>query len=433
MADIVKQYGAFLKRTLEQGNISLARKLISAGLLEEDLRIRLHPDKRMPKAYRHLSRIAIQSTRDGFRHPERYAWTNIFAPVEILECFGLNCVSIECMASFLSGFQIEDYCIDYAENHGIASTLCSYHKSFLGGVDCGLIPKPQFAVTTSMICDGNINTFRYLSRRHDIDNYIIDVPDEYSESAVHYVSEQLKEMVAALEERFHKKLEVSDLQRVLHRENQSKILYQDFLQRQRLCCFPNTLTLNLYMLFATHLQIGTPEILRFFEELNQESKKWPVYTGKKAFWVHLFPYYQETLQQYFNYGEDFCIQAGDMNMDYMESLDLQHPFDALSKKMLLNLYNGSFERKIRRISHLVDQLGADMVINFCHWGCKQSSGGVMLLKEEMRRKGIPMLILDGDAMDRRNSHDGQIKTRLEAFLELVKTEEASDAEERAGA
>ena len=44
-----------------------------------------------------------------------------------------------------------------------------------------------------------------------------------------------------------------------------------------------------------------------------------------------------------------------------------------------------------------------------------------------------MLILDGDAMDRRNSHDGQIKTRLEAFLELVKTEEASDAEERAGA
>lgn len=30
-----------------------------------------------------------------------------------------------------------------------------------------------------------------------------------------------------------------------------------------------------------------------------------------------------------------------------------------------------------------------------------------------------MLILDGDAMDRRNSHDGQIKTRLEAFLELL--------------
>lgn len=37
-----------------------------------------------------------------------------------------------------------------------------------------------------------------------------------------------------------------------------------------------------------------------------------------------------------------------------------------------------------------------------------------------------MLILDGDAMDRRNSHDGQIKTRLEAFLELLDHEEEKE-------
>jgi benzoyl-CoA reductase/2-hydroxyglutaryl-CoA dehydratase subunit BcrC/BadD/HgdB len=96
--------------------------------------------------------------------------------------------------------------------------------------------------------------------------------------------------------------------------------------------------------------------------------------------------------------------------------------EALAKKMLLNLYNGPFERKVAGISKLVEEMDADAVINFCHWGCKQSSGGVMLLKEEMKKKDIPMLILDGDAMDRRNSHDGQIKTRLEAFLELLDTE-----------
>ena len=37
----------------------------------------------------------------------------------------------------------------------------------------------------------------------------------------------------------------------------------------------------------------------------------------------------------------------------------------------------------------------------------------------MREENVPMLILDGDALDRRNSHDGQIKTRLQAFLELI--------------
>ena len=37
-----------------------------------------------------------------------------------------------------------------------------------------------------------------------------------------------------------------------------------------------------------------------------------------------------------------------------------------------------------------------------------------------------MLILDGDGIDRRNSHDGQIKTRLEAFLEMLETGEEAE-------
>ena len=43
----------------------------------------------------------------------------------------------------------------------------------------------------------------------------------------------------------------------------------------------------------------------------------------------------------------------------------------------------------------------------------------MLLREAMSKKEIPMLVLDGDALDRRNDQDGQLRTRLEAFLEMV--------------
>ena len=79
------------------------------------------------------------------------------------------------------------------------------------------------------------------------------------------------------------------------------------------------------------------------------------------------------------------------------------------------------------VERLTDHLRPDAVIQFCHWGCKQSSGGSVLLKERLQKKGIPMLILDGDGIDRRNSHDGQIKTRLEAFLEMIQQEEESKA------
>jgi benzoyl-CoA reductase/2-hydroxyglutaryl-CoA dehydratase subunit BcrC/BadD/HgdB len=108
-----------------------------------------------------------------------------------------------------------------------------------------------------------------------------------------------------------------------------------------------------------------------------------------------------------------------MNLDYMERLDPAHPLESLARKMLDNIYNGPYERKTEKIAELVKMMESDAVIHFCHWGCKQSSGGAMLLREKMQEAGIPMLILDGDAMDRRNSHDGQIRTRLEAFLEML--------------
>ncbi|HJC88960.1 MAG TPA: 2-hydroxyacyl-CoA dehydratase family protein, partial [Candidatus Eisenbergiella intestinigallinarum] len=60
--------------------------------------------------------------------------------------------------------------------------------------------------------------------------------------------------------------------------------------------------------------------------------------------------------------------------------------------------------------------------------CKQASGGSILLKEKMQEKRIPTLILDGDGIDKRNSHDGQIKTRLEAFLEMLDEKKNAAAE-----
>ena len=43
-------------------------------------------------------------------------------------------------------------------------------------------------------------------------------------------------------------------------------------------------------------------------------------------------------------------------------------------------------------------------------------------------KDLPMLILDGDGIDKRNSHDGQMKTRLEAFLEMLDEAKAGQEE-----
>lgn len=423
--DIIKKYSNIMKQNVES-NPKRVFAMFQFGLKYEELHQKYFGDKRIPKGYKMLNELALGRTRKALKDPENYAWTNIFTPVEILQCFDLECVSIECLASFISGFQIEDACIDYAENHGIATTLCSYHKTFIGAVLAGLIPKPKFAVTTSMICDGNINTFRYLSGEMDIDTYIIDIPHEYSEEGVAYVVDQLKELIGKLEQETGKSFCMEDLKEILRRENESFRNLHEFLKKTKYKSYPSTMTLQMFLLFATHLNIGSQEVLDIFRTMNTEIDSCREFTGKKIFWVHLLPYYQETLKHYLNLGEEYQIQGMDFHMDYSEELDTEHPLQALARKMILNKYNGSYERKVEMICEMVEELQSDAVIHFCHWGCKQSSGGVMLLKEEMKKRQIPMLILDGDAMDRRNSHDGQIKTRLEAFLEMIKNLEGGE-------
>lgn len=189
-----------------------------------------------------------KNTLHALEYPESTVWCNLFAPVEIFQCFGLSALSMECLSSFLSGFTCEDYFIDRAESRGIASTLCSYHKDFIGAVDSGIILPARLGVTTSMICDGNINTFRYVSRHTDLDTYVIDVPDSCSPEAVEYVTMQLKELIQKLEALTGKRLSMDDLSETLARENQSKAYYKEFLKLQAERYYPSTLTLQMYML-----------------------------------------------------------------------------------------------------------------------------------------------------------------------------------------
>ena len=61
------------------------------------------------------------------------------------------------------------------------------------------MPKAAMSVTTSMICDGNINTFRHMEQKHQVESYVLDIPNTYSPEAERYVVGQLQELIELLE------------------------------------------------------------------------------------------------------------------------------------------------------------------------------------------------------------------------------------------
>ncbi|MCR4672493.1 MAG: 2-hydroxyacyl-CoA dehydratase family protein [Lachnospiraceae bacterium] len=416
--NIARTYGNIVRKKLESDPVK-AGKLIRKGLHLEGFRVKHLSDKRIPAGYKYLNYKGITVVADALDDPEHCAWTNIFAPVEILQNFGLTSVSMEALASYLSGFYLEDYFIDRSESCGIASTLCSYHKNFIGAAEAGVLPVPAAAVTTTLACDANVQSFRYINDIFNIPTYMIDIPHEYSEESLSYVSGQLRELICMLEDITRRKFSEERLREAVARENETKKYFLSFLDKRQRHEYPNTLTLVLFQLFATHLSIGEEWPLEAFRMMDEEIEAYPESGQKRLFWIHLLPYAQMALREYLNFGGDINVTCGDFDLDYIEEMDADHPVDAIARKMILNIYNGGFERKADAIADMIRKYDPDGVVEFCHWGCSQSSGGVMLMKEKVRETGKPMLILDGDAVDRRNSPDGQIKTRFEAFLELL--------------
>lgn len=416
--DVARTYGSYVGQALEK-NPDRANALIRLGLHAESFRTGHFPDSQSPKAHQYLRHMAMKEVADVLGKPEQFAWTNIFAPVEILQCFDIKCISMECLASYLSGFWIEDRLIDACETAGFASTMCSYHKTFIGACEAGLVPKPLCGITTSTICDCNTNTFRYLRKHDALPTRLIDIPHEWSPEGEEYVVAQLRETISWLEGLSGRRFDEERLKQTLVRENESKAHYLSFLEKRRTHAYPEALIMRLFMLFATHLSIGSEWALEFFRMLDSEIDAQPLDTSKRLFWVHIVPYAQPTLNEYLNYNENLTVVADDFNLDFVEQLDVDRPLHALARKMICNIYNGDFSRKIDAVSCYVQHYECDGVVEFCHWGCKQSCGGVQLLKRQMSELGVPMLALDGDAIDRRSGQEGQVKTRFEAFLELL--------------
>ncbi len=416
--DIVKKYGDVIRQKAEK-EPQKALKMIRFGFGLEYQKASKLADRQLPLGYREIYRAAVKNTGEVLANPEKSVWTNIFGPVEIFHCFGLNPTSLEMLSGFMSGFRTEDYFIDLAESRGIASTLCSYHKHFIGTVDSGVMPSPAFIAVTSSACDGNINTMRYAAARRGMDFFAVDVPHEDTEEATDYVKEQLYDLIARLEGLTGKKLDLDELSETIRRENESKRLMRSFTRESAKRWYPNTLTALTALLYPTHLSIGTESALELFRTLEADIRKYPEKEMNRIMWIHLLPYYQTTLREYFNFSEKNYINVYDLPLDYMEEMDERRPVEAIARKMIRNVYNGSFRRKTNMIEKLIGEFHPDGVIHYCHWGCKQSFGGVMLVREKLAEMGVPLLVLDGDALDRRNDQDGQLKTRLQAFLEIV--------------
>ncbi len=397
-------------------------RLMQMGLNYEIFRVKHF--SRDKYALKYLNEISLNIIKRTIERPESSVWVNLFVPCEVIHAFDLNPICIEYYASFLAGFQLQNIYLDKADNSGLSDTLCSYHKAFIGAVEGGIVPRPVFSTATSTICDANNSTFAYLSHKWDIPYFLLDIPHEKNEASVRYVYHQLLDMIKAIEEVKGQKFDIHKLKKIIHTENKTLDYIHRTLPLLSWKSYSKTMTQEMYMLNTAHVYMGTPESFHFYKNVYNEVKNSYERKKRRILWVHTMPFPFRPFRGLF--GEKGQFEIITMELNHPDTIHLdeaEDPLMALSEKIIDNIYNGSYERKIEKILNLADILKVYGVIQFCHLGCRQNSGGMDLLREALKSKNIPFLPVDGDGLDMRKNQQGQLITRVEAFLEIIVNKE----------
>ena len=186
----------------------------------------------------------------------------------------------------------------------------------------------------------------------------------------------------------------------------------------------SAVTDQMFTAFTLHNLLGTEETEKFTIKCLKEAKNAPAASGKRLLWMHTIPYWVHPLRDVLDYSEKVQIVGCDMSFEGLVKADPTDPYRAMAERIVYSAFNGPVQRRIDRGIAAARQLKADGVIWFCHWGCKHTLGGAQLAKQKFEEAGYPCLILDGDGCDRSHGGEGQMATRVEAFIEMLEGEQA---------
>ena len=245
------------------------------------------------------------------------------------------------------------------------------------------------------------------------------------EESVDYLSQQLRDSSRQIEQITGKKLRQHDLERCFHYANRASRAFREVneLRKNPKALMYGEEGLGLLLLWGLFMgsRQGAVAAESYADELRRRAASHAdaITAKKRLLWLHLKPYYDNNILQILEKELNAVVVAEEINLQPWPELDPVHPWRSLARKMLSQAWIGRGEHRIQNIRRAIEEYHIDGVVHYSHWGCRQSNGAVRLIRDTVQEYGIPFLEIDGDLIDPRNYAEGQIRTRVEGFMEVM--------------
>lgn len=416
---VVETFGKYIEKLCESEHKKAAAFLLKTGWRLQSFRFAHMPDKRLSEADKYLAAFMMKAMARPLIDPEHSAMVSIFTPCEIIMEAGFSPYNVEGFSSYISGSKAELSCIRKAESLGIPETLCSYHRTFLGANGFGILPKPAFIVYTNLICDANMLTFKYLKDSFNVPAYFLDVPADQSEDALDHVEAQLRGLPAFIKEVSGASISEEHLIDRVKKSRQTMLDYVSFLKQRSDRFVPSDIVSPMYCGMSNNILLGSDEESHFTKLLLKVVKEAPKKRGKHIYFMHTIPFWPDAMKERMLFKDEVQIVGDELGFMCDPDYDTENPYRAMAYRMVYNHGNGPIVRRIEKGIEKAKLCKADGVVWFNHWGCKHTLGGSSIAKRRFEEAGFPTLVLDGDGCDSGFGGEGQMATRIGAFLEIL--------------
>ncbi|MDY7037959.1 MAG: 2-hydroxyacyl-CoA dehydratase family protein, partial [Thermodesulfobacteriota bacterium] len=166
---------------------------------------------------------------------------------------------------------------------------------------------------------------------------------------------------------------------------------------------------------------NVPDILEnLVREIEEEEQSGKV--GEERFRLLLLggiPTYKTDLFNWLERDMGANIVMSELTDVTWDEMDQQDPYRDLARKIILHPVSGTNRRRVEWALKMARDYSIDGAVHISHWGCRQTSGGVGVLREGLETIGIPLMNLDIDLVDPRSYSSGQAYTRIQAFIEML--------------
>lgn len=364
----------------------------------------------------------LKNTKNAYLKRGPVVWANLLVPSELI--IGAGCIPFypEMAAAVVASAGLAPRFIDRSTEEGFSPDACSFHRCMLGGAVDGYLPEPDYLLTANYPCDSAPLSFGYISDLYGAPHAILDVPLPGRASREMLLAEQLegaaREMAGLsgftevkLEEGMEEAVELSNA--ALHHLRE----IEEFRKLSD-CTLDGKDTMgNISVLSAC---MGSRAGVEFYRLLAEELQK----RGNEGedtiriMWMHIKPWYSQKIFDILDH-HGVRVVCEEYTHSCWEPMDPSQPYPSLASKLGGHFLVGPVERRVSYLTRLAKDYRVDGAIHYNHWGCRQSCGGAMQVKKALQDEGVPTLLLDGDCVDEREYQEGQISTRLEAFLESL--------------